>query len=162
VVGDIVFEGGQAASDDSTRSVLLVARPVDLAGAAVIAPGAAVRANPDGTFELRNLWGRCVINVGAPPGWAQKAVRAGGTDMTDRPIDFDRDPGRLQVVLTNQLTEISGTVEDQDHPSSSSQLTRAAGTSSRDTFDSCEPTRTVTSSSRACRRRTITSWPSAA
>jgi len=42
-----------------------------------------------------------------------KSVRASGADVTDRPVDFDRDPGRLQIMLTNQVTQISGTVTDE-------------------------------------------------
>ena len=36
--------------------------------------------------------------------------------MTDRPIDFDRDPGRVQIVLTNRVTEVSGNVTDEGRP----------------------------------------------
>jgi hypothetical protein len=43
-------------------------------------------------------------------------VRAGGEDRTDLPIDFDRESRRLQIVLTNQVTEISGTVSDGGRP----------------------------------------------
>ena len=135
-IGEIVFDGGQASFDFNVRSVQIMARPADFTRSPMIGMGSQMRINADGTFELRNLWGPCVVNVAVPAGWALKAVRAGSADMTDKPIDFDRDPGRLQVVLTGQVTEISGTVTDEGRPVAGAPVVVFASDSSRWDFQS--------------------------
>ncbi len=72
----------------------------------------------DWTFEIKNvLAGPTSFTVaGLPPGWALRAVVYGGRDVTDTPIDIRRDLTGLEIVLTNRLTEISGTVTDAAKP----------------------------------------------
>jgi len=58
-----------------------------------------------------------VLPTRLPPGWALRAVRVNGVDATDRPLVFDRS-GRstadVELVLTDQVSEIGGVVNDAD------------------------------------------------
>jgi hypothetical protein len=75
------------------------------------------RVAPDGTFQLANLFGRGVIRVnGLPPDWMLKAVLIGGSDVTDSAIEFapNGETRGVQILLTNRLTELTGTVAATD------------------------------------------------
>jgi len=67
------------------------------------------------TFEIRGVHGPRRIQLGerTPDGWVVKAVFANGVDVTDRALPFGEPPQSLsdvEVVLTNKLTELAGTV----------------------------------------------------
>jgi hypothetical protein len=111
VRGQVTTDGGQQVD---LRTVAITTRPVDFA-ASPLDPRQPVAVRANGTFDLLDVWGTQVIEVLPPSGWALKAVRLGGLDATDRPIDFDREIGTLQVVVTAQVSEISGTVTDEGH-----------------------------------------------
>ena len=66
-----------------------------------------------GTFELTSLIGTHVLRVDRlPDGWNVKSIRANGKDITDAPIDFrGSEQVIVQVVLTNRISELSGTVK---------------------------------------------------
>jgi hypothetical protein len=73
------------------------------------------RVNQDGTFELRGLAGPQMIRVqNLPAGWGVKSITLDGADITDAPFDFK--PGSnvtdLVITLTDQLSEITGSVRD--------------------------------------------------
>ena len=73
--------------------------------------GAVVRS--DWTFEIARLAGRARLGVIAPEGWQVQGIRIGDADVTDAVLDFSS--GReasVDVVLTNRVTEVSGTVHD--------------------------------------------------
>ena len=73
------------------------------------------RVNQDGTFQLRGIAGLQMIRVqGVPPGWSLKSVTLDGADITDAPYDFKpgNDVTGLVVMLTDRLTEITGSVRD--------------------------------------------------
>jgi hypothetical protein len=77
----------------------------------------------DSTFELSGLTGRGVLRMPAASGWVLKRVMADGRDLTDLPFDFSdgkqfRD---VQVVVTQQVSAISGTV--RDHKDQATQYT---------------------------------------
>jgi protocatechuate 3,4-dioxygenase beta subunit len=112
--GEIVFEAAQPPFNP--QAVQIIARRVDFTRSPMGGSGGWSRVNDDWTFELRDLWGPGVINVSAPSPFGVKAVRVGGIDVTDKPIDFDRDVGHLQIVLTGQLAELAGTVTDEGRP----------------------------------------------
>jgi hypothetical protein len=110
--GEIVIEGGSPGF--KPQDLQIAARPLDFTRSPIIGYGFPGRINDDWTFELRDLWGPRLINVAAPSGWGLKAVRLGGVDMTDKPIDFERESGgRLQIVMTSQVTELSGIVTSE-------------------------------------------------
>jgi carboxypeptidase family protein len=73
------------------------------------------RVNQDGTFELRGVAGPQMIRVqNLPAGWGLKGITLDGADITDAPYDFK--PGNnvtgLVITLTDQLSEITGSVRD--------------------------------------------------
>jgi protocatechuate 3,4-dioxygenase beta subunit len=115
VTGTFEFEGAQPAF--KPRDLRVTARPTDFVRAPAMGAGYPQTIRDDWTFELRQMWGPRIIDVAAPPGWALKAVKLAGLDVTDKPIDFERDNvGRLQIVLTNQVTEVSGVVTEEGKP----------------------------------------------
>ena len=77
--------------------------------------------NEDLTFELTGLFDRRIIRgnigMGQNAGWYLKAVTYDGQDVTDNGIDFQ--PGRtydgLQLIFTQQSTNLSGLVTDDRH-----------------------------------------------
>jgi hypothetical protein len=66
-----------------------------------------------GTFELNGLIGAQVLRVDRlPDGWIVKSIRANGRDVTDMALEFrGSESASVQVVLTNRISEISGTVK---------------------------------------------------
>jgi protocatechuate 3,4-dioxygenase beta subunit len=71
------------------------------------------RVSDDGTFEMKAGAGRArIVMINAPVGWAIRAVRVNGVDVTDTGIDFkpNEDVNDIDVELTNKLTSISGLV----------------------------------------------------
>jgi hypothetical protein len=66
-----------------------------------------------GTFELNGLIGAHVLRVDRlPEGWVVKSIRANGEDVTDTALQFrGSESATVQVVLTNRISEISGTVK---------------------------------------------------
>jgi carboxypeptidase family protein len=66
-----------------------------------------------GTFELNGLIGAQVLRVDRlPDGWIVKSIRANGQDITDTALEFrGAESANVQVVLTNRISEISGTVK---------------------------------------------------
>ena len=74
----------------------------------------------DWTFEMKNVpAGPRRFRVGGlPSGWAVKAILAGGRDVTDTPLNIrgDDDVSGLDIVVTNRLTTLSGSVTDSDLP----------------------------------------------
>ena len=68
---------------------------------------------PDLTFTVRHLAGELLLRPsgGLPGGWSLKAVLLGAEDITDAPREFRADDsGRIQIVLTNRWSELSGVV----------------------------------------------------
>jgi hypothetical protein len=74
---------------------------------------APVRVKADGTFELTSLVGPRELRVqGIPAGWMVTAIRAGDRDLLDTSVEFTGTEHLtdVQVVLTNQLTALTGAV----------------------------------------------------
>jgi hypothetical protein len=71
---------------------------------------------PDLRFAMTGIRGPRRIAVGRlPGGWMLKSVTVGGVDVTDVPLPFgspDQSLDDVEVVLTSQITELSGTVVD--------------------------------------------------
>jgi hypothetical protein len=113
VLGNVVFDG-QPQTSVNWESMRVFVRPVQrVAGPMDMQRPAAVR--QDSTFEVSGLGGRGTLGViGTPSGWSLKAVFLGSSDVTDTAIDFR--PGDtirdVQIVLTDRVTELSGTVAD--------------------------------------------------
>lgn len=115
--GDIRIDESALPATDS--HVQIRTRAVDFSQSPVVR-GSRVTTHSDGTFEIADVWGRHVIQVtDLPEGQALKSITLGGVDVTDQPIDVDRMDrrDRLRVLLTSQITEVSGVVLDRaGHP----------------------------------------------
>ena len=70
---------------------------------------------PDGTFSIEAPNGTSTIEVSdLPDGWMLKAVTLDGSYITDEIVDFtDGGTRRLDVVLTDRTSGVSGTVTDR-------------------------------------------------
>jgi hypothetical protein len=110
VAGRVTFEA--AAPAGAAESVRVFLPPVEQDAIFMGGPSFG-QVTPQGTFEVRNVLGKRRLTLsGLPPGWAVKAVRIGGTDVTDTGYDFGKEdvPG-VEFVVTNRLTLLSGTVK---------------------------------------------------
>jgi hypothetical protein len=69
--------------------------------------------NDDLTFELKARPGKMRIVLAGPvAGWAVRAVRHRGVDVTDAGIEFraNEDVADIELEITNRLTDLSGLV----------------------------------------------------
>ncbi|MCA1584527.1 MAG: carboxypeptidase-like regulatory domain-containing protein [Acidobacteria bacterium] len=77
--------------------------------------GSEAQVKQDGTFELKSLFGRCILRVsprgGSASGLGLKAVLANGEDVTDQEIDVSSGQvwENVDIVLTRKLTHVTGT-----------------------------------------------------
>jgi hypothetical protein len=78
----------------------------------------------DGTFQLRASRGAVLFRVGAA-NWMLKSVTLRGVDITDTPTElsgFD-DLDGVRIVLTDRMTELTGTVvDDRGQPADSASV----------------------------------------
>lgn len=85
-------------------------------GAAAAVPRAArpAEANERGEFSTADVMpGHYLVSGNAPQGWALKAVYVDGQEVTDSPIEVKSAPvSGVNVIFTNRLTRLSGTVTD--------------------------------------------------
>jgi protocatechuate 3,4-dioxygenase beta subunit len=72
--------------------------------------------HPDLTFVISGVHGpRRIVVTESPGGWTLKSVFANGVDVTDRALPFGQPQQSLsdvEVLLTDRLTELDGTVTD--------------------------------------------------
>lgn len=114
--GKVVFESGQTtATAGAFRVSATPLDPDDQAGPGAFG-GRGGRVNDDWTFELRDIFGRSLVNLTASLGstWFVKSVTLGGDDITDS--GFEPKPGQrvdgLQILLSDRSTTLTGTVTD--------------------------------------------------
>ena len=113
VSGRVVVEGGTIAELKGPKGVRVATYDAG-AGASVSAVllMAFAPIQPDGTFDVRGLSGTRVIRAdGLPVGWALKAVRAGGVDITDTGLEIRGADPDIEVIVA-RATNITGTVTD--------------------------------------------------
>ena len=114
VEGRITFDTPSRDNRPKASDIELTAVPIDFD----LAPASQAHADvqPDWTFWLRGVSGtRRLMPTRLPSGWALRALRVNGVDATDRPLVFDRagqSAAELEVVLTDRVSEITGTVLD--------------------------------------------------
>jgi hypothetical protein len=80
----------------------------------------------DGTFTLTNLFGSRLIRLnGLSPEWMLESVIVDGRDVTDRPVEFapNADLTGARIVVTDRVTEVSGSVAAADGKSASRDFT---------------------------------------
>ncbi|RPH54714.1 MAG: carboxypeptidase regulatory-like domain-containing protein [Acidobacteria bacterium] len=112
--GRVVFEEGPVPAIPF-KQVRVSARPVDFDSAPMNGGPLRTSMNDDGTFEIRNLSGWCVIQPDiASADWSLKRVTAAGKDVTETPIEFkDKDVDGIEVVLTARNPTLAGSVLDE-------------------------------------------------
>ena len=113
IAGHIVIDRAATAAikPSEVRLGVGAVRPED----SMMMPGAGpAQIKDDFTFQQKVFPGRLLISGGAAiPGWALKAVRLNGVDVTDTGFDVGADPiASLEVELTNVVSEVSGIVSD--------------------------------------------------
>lgn len=114
IAGRIVLDSATGATLPSVGGIDIVPLPVDFDAAPKQQAVADVR--DDGVFIMQGITGSRRIEVtGTPRGWMLEQVRAGGIDITDRPLPFGR-PAQsrrdIEVVLTDRVCGLTGTVMD--------------------------------------------------
>jgi hypothetical protein len=114
VSGRVVADGGELPKMDGFE---LSAIPVDIDRSPRLGgPPARAQIMPDGQFLLMGISGpRRLQIVRAPSGWMLKFIFAGGIDVTDQVMSFGRDDESrddIEIVLTNQITQVIGSLTD--------------------------------------------------
>ena len=108
-----------SATQPEVSGLQVTARPVPFERGARPRPA---RVDAEGTFTLTNLFGPSLIRVrGLSREWMVEAILVAGSDVTDRPFDFQ--PNEViegaEIVLTDRITQVSGTVSNRDGAPSS-------------------------------------------
>ncbi|HTK28433.1 MAG TPA: carboxypeptidase-like regulatory domain-containing protein [Vicinamibacterales bacterium] len=112
--GRVTFEGADPSKQPRPGEIDISPVPVDFD----LSPQAVANADvhDDWTFDMSGINGpRRLQVVRAPAGWALADVRVRGISVLDRPLAFGRADQSLQdveIVLTDRVSEIAGTVVD--------------------------------------------------
>jgi hypothetical protein len=113
ITGRVTFDGARSSS---VRNLELSAVPADADLAPLDGNFARADIRNDWTFEMSGISGpRRLRLLRAPRGWGLKQILANGVDVTDTPLPFGSKSQSLsdvEVVLTDRITEIAGTVAD--------------------------------------------------
>jgi protocatechuate 3,4-dioxygenase beta subunit len=125
IAGRFTFDTYNGAKAPATSAIELSPAPVDFD----LAPPqvAASEIHADWTFEIAGVNGpRRLQLLRVPPEWALKEILVGHIDITDRPLPFGRKDQSLtgvEVVLTDRINELSGTIaDDSARPAPGSSL----------------------------------------
>jgi protocatechuate 3,4-dioxygenase beta subunit len=126
VAGRISFDAPNRSTQPARSSIEISPIPTDF-DQSPPDPFAVAEIRPDWSFDIFGLNGpRRLQVVRAPPGWTLKEIRVNGLDVTDRPLPFGRSEQSLagiEVVFTDRLSVLSGTVRDDDaRPAPNAQI----------------------------------------
>jgi hypothetical protein len=113
ITGRIIVAASKP-SEPSRSSVQVFTEPVGDRFAGNLAAQAKIAA--DWSFELTGVAGQRRLRANAPSGWTLRSVTLDGTDITDSALEAPArgDLGGLQIILTDQVSSISGTVSDAE------------------------------------------------
>jgi hypothetical protein len=113
VSGRLSFDG---AALPTSRNIVVTALPADADLAPLDANFARADIHDDGTFEMAGISGpRRLRLLQAPRGWGLARILVNGIDVTDAPLPFgakNQSLADVEVVLTDRVTEVTGTVTD--------------------------------------------------
>jgi protocatechuate 3,4-dioxygenase beta subunit len=113
ITGTVTIQATQSALQPDLRQIRINVPPADAGG---FAAGGNGRVDPDGRFSVENVpAGPHWIRAQAPRGWVLKSAVVDGRDALDEPLDV-RSAQRISgvsLVFTDRLSEISGTVADE-------------------------------------------------
>ena len=117
ITGRVRFNG---AAPPARAAVRVEARSADLDDADVSRivnpPAGIATVRSDGTFAIEDVVGRRELRVSnVPRGWIVKAIAHNGRNVLNAPIDLKagEDLSGVDILLTDKLTELSGTVVDR-------------------------------------------------
>lgn len=113
--GRVIYEGGSKPRSNTLR---ISAASAESDGPLALLGGSS-SISEEGTFEIKGLAGPRIFRVSnIPAGWALKAVRLNGNDITDSGIDIrPTEPVTgIEVVLTSKSTEVTGAVQAGNGP----------------------------------------------
>jgi carboxypeptidase family protein len=114
IAGRVTFDTYSHSTPPAPSALEIAPLPVDFDLAPLNHASAAIAS--DWTFEMKSISGpRRLTLTRTPPQWALKEIRVNGIDATDRPLPFGRPNQSLmdvEVVLTDRINTISGTVAD--------------------------------------------------
>ena len=107
-----------SATQPEVRGLRVSAQPVPFESGVRTKPA---RVDADGTFTLTSLFGANLIRVdGLSQKWMVEAALVAGSDVTDTPFDFrPNEDIHAEIVLTDRITQVSGTVSGRDGTQSS-------------------------------------------
>jgi Carboxypeptidase regulatory-like domain len=112
--GSVTFLPGQSPVPGDLTQVRITAPAVDESG---LGPNPNVRVDKEGRFTLDGVpaGAHLIRPNGGLRGWALKSVTVEGREVTDTPIDLKSGQklANVSVVFTDKLSEVNGTVADQ-------------------------------------------------
>jgi hypothetical protein len=121
--GRVVFEGDAPVPSPEAQSPTIGFQPTSFTTGPVGSNRIAVTIHPDWSFEIPNLAWFGVLRVNPPSGWSLARVRHDGRDITDTPFDFQSaDVSGLEVVLTNHVGSVSGTITSGGQPAAGARV----------------------------------------
>jgi hypothetical protein len=113
ITGTVVFQPGEAQAPDLTQ-VRITAPSTDQSS---FGPQPNARVDKEGRFTLAGVpAGSHLIRPGGNMrGWVLKSVSIGGRDVTDTPLALrgGENVGNVDIVFTDKLTEINGTLANE-------------------------------------------------
>jgi hypothetical protein len=113
ISGTVSFQPGMTQPPDVTQ-VRITAPSTDQGS---LGPQPNVRLGKDGRFSLSGVpaGSHLIRPNGNVRGWALKSVSIGGREMTDTPVVLrsGENLGNVEVVFTDKLTEINGTITNE-------------------------------------------------
>jgi hypothetical protein len=121
--GRFVFDGGAPPTGLAPENMSVTVQAVESALTPLVTGSA--KTSDDWTFELPGVVGAGVLrfstsprSTSEPDPWRLKAVLRGGVDITDTPMAFTSDVDDVEMVITQRVTVITGTLtgEKTDSP----------------------------------------------
>ena len=115
IKGRVTFDAFNGSKPPGASAIELSPIPIDF-DLSPRSQWATTEVRADGMFEMTGINGpRRLQLTRVPTGWALKEIRVNRIDVTDRPLLFGRKDQSLtdvEVVLTDRVTEINGTITD--------------------------------------------------
>jgi len=121
--GRVIFEGDAPAPSADPGSQIIAFQPTSFTTGPIGGNRTALILNADWSFQIPNLAWHGVLRVSTLAGWTLARVRHEGRDITDTPFDFQSaDVSGLEVVLTNRVGSVSGTVTSGGQPAANTRV----------------------------------------
>jgi hypothetical protein len=121
IAGRVAFEGSSAPPTFASVRLRVRGAGPDAAVPAEALSNGPVSVGPDGSFEMSGIVGTIDLQAASPVrGWVLRAVKYGDRDLVDEPLTLTggENISGIQVLFTDQLADLSGTVAGADgHPS---------------------------------------------